>query len=94
MGSQQPPLQAQKAAGIRSEPPPRDAAWQGKRDVKGGPGILGCQKPQSRAVSGARAAVPWLGGEEGYEGTVLQKSAPLDIGHNPTEGVEPAWPVH
>lgn len=63
-GSQQPTLQAQKAAEIRSKTPPRDAAWDGGAGRERGipRGDQRCQKPQSRAMSRARASVPWAGG--------------------------------
>lgn len=46
---------------------------------------------QSDVESGSCSAVGWRD-EEGHEDTALQKSAPLDIGHSPTEGVERAQP--
>lgn len=62
VGLQQPPLQAQKAAGIGSEPPPRDVGWDGDADretgiPRGDQGCWECQKQQSRAMSRAGAAV-------------------------------------
>lgn len=61
VGSQE---STQKAAGIRSEPPPRDIAWDGDAGRYRGVtrGNQGCQKPPSRAMSRARAAVLWAGG--------------------------------
>lgn len=48
---------------------------------------------QSDVKSQSFSAVGW-GHEEGHEDTALSKSTPLHIGHHPTEGVEPAQPVH
>lgn len=48
---------------------------------------------QSDVTSQSCSAVGW-GDEEGREDTALQKSTPLNIGHDPTEGQEPAQPVH
>lgn len=61
----------QKAAGSGSEPPPRSVAWDGDAGRETGTprgdqgcwgGDKGCQKPRSRAMSRAGAAVPWAGG--------------------------------
>lgn len=66
--------------------------WQGKRDTKGGPEMPKTAE-QSDVKSQSFSAVGW-GHEEGHEDTALSKSTPLHIGHHPTEGVEPAQPVH
>lgn len=65
--------------------------WQGNRDTTRGPGMPKTIE-QSNVKSRSCSAVGW-GDEEGHEDTALQKSTPLDIGHGPTEGVEPAQPV-
>lgn len=48
---------------------------------------------QSDVTIQSCSALGW-GDEEGCEDTALQKSPPLATGHDPTEGVEPARPVH
>lgn len=70
----------------------REGYQGGTRDAGRGQGIPKTTE-QSNVKSQSCSAVGW-GDEEGREGTVLQKSTPLDIGHDPTEGVEPAQPVH
>lgn len=54
----------QKAAGSGSEAPPGGIAWDGDagRETGTPQGDQGCQKPSSRAMSRAGAAVPWAGG--------------------------------
>lgn len=68
----------------------------GKQGYRGGTRDAGNAK-NNRAEQCQEQELQCWGHEEDtahHGDTALQKSTPLDIGHGPTEGVEPAQPVH